>query len=566
MTLPSAERASFSTIARLFSCLVTESLVRAIFLPLQCSDCVGIGVVLNATVSNLPATDCISYSEGDILAIIVLKHVPVFKHDSSDPRGKEVGLLDPLDMSPLVLMTVTHKDSDENEERSQSDLVSSQMKDPLVLWETFALSIDLDPTMRSDISGELASSMEWQAHSYDRPPNAPTLLSPSIDWEQSIVEGHPTHPMHKTRHFLPPMPSLTPGSYDLYSPRLRFAILPRASIHVTGDFEALIQPILERATNNAGRALDVPENHIVVPVHELQVSHILDKFEEATVCPEEFSVPARAQQSVRSVILPDILHATHLKLGVGIKLTSAVRTISPASAYVGPRFSAQVVPALHFDPSLLTVARELASVVHVAPDSDVARHCAAIVRECHENNSETRGERLIVCTSLVERGHAGTDGVTPSVVRVFGLDTEEKRVEWLDNFVRLFFAAFLPPMLEDGVAIPVARFSLAPPHELRGFVIRDFGGLRVHPPTLLKSTGVALDVVPGHSIVADTLDDAIPPGHALERAWLGEEAKSLEGKCFMRMRMAGMYRHHLHGPFPNLLHYTGVDDESFVVD
>jgi siderophore synthetase component len=154
--------------------------------------------------------------------------------------------------------------------------------------------------------------------------------------------------------------------------------------------------------------------------------------------------------------------------------------------------------------------------------------------------------------------------------------------------VRLFFAAFLPPMLEDGVAFEahpqntIARFSLAPPHELRGFVIRDFGGLRVHPPTLLTSTGVALDVVPGHSIVADTLDDvyarmyhtmfhnhlqqlvrllelhyngkgwqvirmrlreAIPPGHALEKAWLGEEAKTFPGKCFMRMRMAGMYRH-----------------------
>lgn len=407
------------------------------------------------------------------------------------------------------------------------------------------------------------------------------------------------------------MPSLNPGSYDLYSPRLRLAILPRASLHVTGDFEALIQPILEGATKSAGRAFDVPESHIVVPVHELQVSHILDKFEEATVYPEEFSVPARAQQSIRSVVLPEILHATHLKLGVGIKLTSAVRTISPASAYVGPRFSAQVVPVLHFDPSLLAVARELASVVHVAPDGDVAKHCAAIVREYHENDSEARGERLIVCTSLVERGHAGTDGVTPSVVRVFGLDTEEKRIEWLDKFVRLFFAAFLPPMLEDGVAFEahpqntVARFSLAAPHELRGFVIRDFGGLRVHPPTLLASTGVTLDVVPGHSIVADTLDDvytrmyhtmfhnhfqqlvrvlglhyngigwqvirmrlreAIPPGHALERAWLGEEVKTLPGKCFMRMRMVGMFRHHLHGPFPNLLHYTGVDEESLVVD
>ena len=156
------------------------------------------------------------------------------------------------------------------------------------------------------------------------------------------------------------------------------------------------------------------------------------------------------------------------------------------------------------------------------------------------------------------------------------------------SFARIFFAAFLPPMLQDGVAFEahpqntVARFSLAPPHELRGFVIRDFGGLRVHPLTLLASTGVALDVVSGHSIVAESLDDvytrmyhtmihnhlqqlvrvlglhyngkgwevirvrlreAIPCGHALKKAWLGEEAKTLAGKCFMRMRMVGAYRH-----------------------
>ena len=118
MASPSADCASFASTARLLSCLVTESLVRAIFIPLQWSDGVGIGVVLNARVSSIPATDCISYSQGDILAIIVLKHVPVFKHDSSDSRGKEIGLLDPLDLCPLVLVTASHKDSDENEEVS----------------------------------------------------------------------------------------------------------------------------------------------------------------------------------------------------------------------------------------------------------------------------------------------------------------------------------------------------------------------------------------------------------------------------------------------------------------
>jgi len=302
------------------------------------------------------------------------------------------------------------------------------------------------------------------------------------------------------------------------------------------------------------------------------------------------------------MILPGALENTSLKLGVGIKLTSAIRTISPASAYFGPRFSADVVPALTMDPSILTVAKELASVVHKHPDSDHAKHLSAIIRECHELGAEVHGEHMIVCTSLVEHGHLGGEPGVPAVVRVFGLDSEDKRLAWLADFIRIFLAAFLPPMLMNGVGFEahpqntVARFSRESPPRLLGFIIRDFGGLRVHEPTLLASTGVKLDAAPEHSIRAVSLDDvytrmyhtvvhnhfqqllrvldvhhsgkgwgvvrqclrdAIPVGHSLAQTWLGENARTVPGKCFMRMRMAGAYRFHLHGPFPNLLLYKG---------
>jgi hypothetical protein len=121
MFLSSAERAVFATTTRLLSCLVTESLVRAIFIPLRWSDDpdgvgVGVGVVLNARISSIPVLDCKYYSEGDVLAIVALKDVPVFRHGSSDPRGKEIGLLDPLDMFPLVFVTSGDSDPDENGE------------------------------------------------------------------------------------------------------------------------------------------------------------------------------------------------------------------------------------------------------------------------------------------------------------------------------------------------------------------------------------------------------------------------------------------------------------------
>ena len=115
MNSSSTERAVFATTARLLSCLVTESLVRAIFTPLQWSDCVGIGIVLKAPVSADPTHNFKYYSQGDVLAIVLLKHVPVFKTDSSDPRGKEIGLLDPLDMFPFVLAVSGGGDSHDKE-------------------------------------------------------------------------------------------------------------------------------------------------------------------------------------------------------------------------------------------------------------------------------------------------------------------------------------------------------------------------------------------------------------------------------------------------------------------
>ena len=123
----STERASFATTARLLSCLITESLLHAIFVPLQWSDCVGIGVVLKKA----PApTHNHNYKQEDVLAIMLLRHVPVLRtgrgptyqnnkmksadsrSSDDDPRGKEIGLLDPLDMFPLMLVTSGDGDGD----------------------------------------------------------------------------------------------------------------------------------------------------------------------------------------------------------------------------------------------------------------------------------------------------------------------------------------------------------------------------------------------------------------------------------------------------------------------
>lgn len=86
--------------------------------------------------------------------------------------------------------------------------------DPIPLWYQFATGISLEPQLTADIAEELKSAVAWQTYSYSHPPKAPGFDNPSIDWEQSIVEGHPTHPVRNSASILNMTPIFTP--WQLY--------------------------------------------------------------------------------------------------------------------------------------------------------------------------------------------------------------------------------------------------------------------------------------------------------------------------------------------------------------
>jgi hypothetical protein len=73
--------------------------------------------------------------------------------------------------------------------------------------------------------------------------------------------------------------------------------------------------------------------------------------------------------------------------------------------------------------------------VHTHPDSSIAGQCAAIIREYPQERLSKQGECCIVCTALVESGCEGAEPGVPTAVHVFGLDTETKCLEWLDEYV-----------------------------------------------------------------------------------------------------------------------------------
>lgn len=119
-----------------------------------------------------------------------------------------------------------------------------------------------------------------------------------------------------------------------------------------------------------------------------------------------------------------------MKLAVGVKISSSLRTISHFTANFGPRFSAEVVPKLAVDPKILHVETERQSAIYRAQDPDVAKHFTVVIRDEYERRE---GETIIVVAALLEMGHKGVPAGVSAVEHLFGLDTLEKRIAFLDR-------------------------------------------------------------------------------------------------------------------------------------
>lgn len=91
-----------------------------------------------------------------------------------------------------------------------------------------------------------------------------------------------------------------PSSYDWYHPRIRFACVPRSKLHISGDFEQKMRGLVESTAAKVGKPLPTDPGIVFVPVHEQQISNILQKFDDVSILDPEINVGALAQSSIRS--------------------------------------------------------------------------------------------------------------------------------------------------------------------------------------------------------------------------------------------------------------------------
>lgn len=101
-SLSYADRAAFAVASRLLSCIITESLLKALFVPMDSSTAVGVCVVLSKKAGAVTVPLRKPYAPTDIFVIVPLCTTPIIKQASQFQFGMEIGLVDPLDMLPWM--------------------------------------------------------------------------------------------------------------------------------------------------------------------------------------------------------------------------------------------------------------------------------------------------------------------------------------------------------------------------------------------------------------------------------------------------------------------------------
>lgn len=220
--------AGFATTSRLVACLTSESLVPAYFVPSTEQDIIGICLLLRPTCvkeEDVPT----SVTLDDILAVVPLRGLPVIDNSHTAilngvgcPR---IDMVDGLDMLAHIYSIDTHGQPSnssitEDTKQTLSKVLDKQIKfelldgyDAVQMWDRFATDLNVNGKLKEQIGQELGSSILFQSKSfinkynnkqliffkieytYDHPKELPDLNSGTIAWEQSVVEGHATHPV-----------------------------------------------------------------------------------------------------------------------------------------------------------------------------------------------------------------------------------------------------------------------------------------------------------------------------------------------------------------------------------
>lgn len=334
--------------------------------------------------------------------------------------------------------------------------------------------------------------------------------------ESLVLEGHPTHPLTKTK--LP----LTSEEIRRYAPEFEKIIplhimLVSSSYIITtsmeNDEQYIVNQVIPELKDKLQaflKPLDLDINdYRAIFVHPWQYDHVIgERFKtwisDKILIPTPCIVESKATLSFRTMEL--LHHPFHIKLPVNVQATSAVRTVSTVTTVDGPKLSYALQDMLNIYPELKVAAEPFGEYINVDPD--LARQLACIVRE---KPVLTQEGSTIVSASLVNRNPVDDDVVVDSYIKWI---YNELTTESIEQFIRQYTRTLVRPLIayiqDYGIALEAHMqntiINLGPNYQMN-FLVRDLGGSRIDLQTLKHKLP---DVeITNESLIADSIEVVI---------------------------------------------------------
>jgi siderophore synthetase component len=339
-------------------------------------------------------------------------------------------------------------------------------------------------------------------------------FSPLAVFEQAVVDGHPLHPCARIRG------GMTPDDLIAYAPEwadevaLGVVAVARSAYREVRLADQGVSCLVERWHPSAAAAASAhlrsvgrdPTGYELLPVHPWQLRRTVPERYEAAlgdlrVVPvTRAAIAARPLLSLRTFASGADRRGPHWKTSVDVRLTTAVRIVSPEAARNGPVVSGVVAEICRREEGFGGRFRALAELASGSyrPSADdspgVAASLAAIARDSPERHVAA-GEVALPAAALAARSPLTGRPLLADVLDEIELDEAKGRSlsDAAASFLDAYCACSLPPLLTLlsgwGVALEPHGENLVVVLR-RGLPVRvlyrDFGGIRISRSRLAR--------------------------------------------------------------------------------
>lgn len=322
------------------------------------------------------------------------------------------------------------------------------------------------------------------------------------DPEHFVTDGHPWHPMTRTRVGLRRAEVLRHAADLLAHTEVGCLDVEADLVRIGGDWR-------DQSSQWFGAS---PPGFVRVPVHPTALPRLRGWFAEAFTRGQIRTVarpplPCRSLLSLRTVALAP---TQQLKLACPMHTTSARRGVSPMSVHNGPLVSRVIADIQQRDPEtapLLLMPEPAAAGLEPTRVGARAGELGAILRGVP---ALPEGASAWVCAAIGERWPGTDELVLERAAAGYPGGRVDRLAALIDDWLEQLVRPALRLYCRYGIALELHTqntLACVGSGRLLHIRVRDLGGIRIHGPRLRRHVATVPSFAPNSFILSDDLDE-----------------------------------------------------------